>query len=98
MFKRLNEIEGHTVTVNIEGADVQVPEGETVAAAALVHHLGYTRTTPISGAHRSPLCMMGVCFECLMEIDGLANQQACQVQVKNGMIIRRQQGVGGTDA
>lgn len=98
MFKRLKEIEGHTVTVNIEGDDVQVPEGDTVATAVLVHHLGYTRTTPISGSPRSPLCMMGVCFECLMEIDGLPNQQACQVQVKAGMTIRRQMGVGSTDA
>lgn len=98
MFKRLNDMEGNTVAVNIEGDDVQVPEGETVATAALVHSLGYTRTTPISGAPRSPLCMMGVCFECLMEIDGLPNRQACQVQVAAGMTIRRQQGVGGADA
>lgn len=98
MFKRLNEIDGHTVTVNIEGEEVQVPEGETVAAAVLVHNLGYTRTTPISGAPRSPLCMMGVCFECLMEIDGLPNRQACQVQVEAGMTIRRQQGVGEAHA
>lgn len=98
MFKRLNKIEGHTVTVTIEGDEVQVPEGETAATAALVHSLGYTRTTSISGAPRSPLCMMGVCFECLMEIDGLPNRQACQVQVKDGMTIRRQQGVGGTNA
>ncbi len=94
MFKRLSELNGNTVTVNIEGEDVQVPVGETVAAAVLVHNLGYTRTTPISGSHRAPLCMMGVCFECLMEIDGLPNRQACQMQVTEGMKIRRQQGVG----
>ncbi len=94
MFKRLRELKGNTVTVNIEGEDVQVPVGETVAVAILVHNLGYTRTTPISGAHRAPLCMMGVCFECLMEIDGLLNRQACQVQVAEGMQIRRQGGVG----
>ena len=95
MFKRLSELNGDTVTVNIEGEDVQVPVGETVAAAVLVHNLGYTRTTPLSGAPRAPLCMMGVCFECLMEIDGDPNRQTCQVQVIEGMKIRRQQGVGG---
>lgn len=97
MFKRLSELNTPTVTVNIEGSDVRVPVGETVAAAVLVHNLGYTRTTPISGTPRAPLCMMGVCFECLMEIDGLPNTQACQVQVTEGMKIRRQQGVGGSD-
>ncbi len=94
MFKRLSQLNGKTVTVNIEGEEVQVPVGETVAAAVLVQNLGYTRTTPLSGAPRAPLCMMGVCFECLMEIDGLPNRQACQVQVAEGMQIRRQQGVG----
>ncbi|WP_017324249.1 (2Fe-2S)-binding protein [Synechococcus sp. PCC 7336] len=98
MFKRLNELNSNTLTVNIEGEDVRVPVGETVVAAVLVHDLGYTRTTPISGAPRAPLCMMGVCFECLMEIDGVPNRQACQVQVTEGMKIRRQQGVGGEDA
>ena len=97
MFKRLNELNGNTVTVNIEGEDVRVAVGETVATAVLVHNLGYTRTTPVSGATRAPLCMMGVCFECLMEIDGLPNRQACQVQVAEGMRIRRQQGVAGDE-
>jgi len=98
MFKRLSKLNEPTVTVNIEGEDVQAPLGETVAATVLVHNLGYTRTTPLSGDPRAPLCMMGVCFECLMEIDGLPNVQACQVQVAEGMKIRRQQGVGGSDA
>ena len=95
MFKRLSASDRKTVTVNIEGEDVRVPVGESVAAAALVHNLVFTRTTPISGSPRAPLCMMGVCFECLMEIDGLPNRQACQVQVAEGMKIRRQHGVGG---
>ena len=94
MFKRLEKLnENDIVTVNIEGEDVQVPRGETVAATVLVHDLGYTRTTPISDRPRAPFCMMGVCFECLMEIDGLPNVQACQTEVAEGMKIRRQRGV-----
>ncbi len=78
--------------INIEGKEFQVPEGDTVAAALLAAGLSHTRSHPVSGAPRSPLCMMGVCFECLVEIDGLAHQQACQVQVVEGMRIRRGQG------
>lgn len=98
MFKRISPLNENTVTVNIEGEDFRVPVGETVAATILVHNLGYTRTSPISGAPRAPLCMMGVCFECLMEINGLANTQACQVEVAEGMKIRRQHGVDREDA
>ncbi len=98
MFKRLASSNTQFVTVKIEGDAVQVPLGESVAAAVLIHGLGYTRTHPISGAPRAPLCMMGVCFECLMEIDGQPNRQACQIQVADGMEIRRQMGVGDDHA
>jgi len=97
MFKRLREPGGDRVRVLIEGREVEVPAGETVAAAVLASGLGHTRASPISGAPRAPLCMMGVCFECLMEIDGVANRQACQVRVADGMRIRRQLGVDRTD-
>ena len=96
MFKRLREPDGDRVKVLIEGREVQIPAGETVAAAVLASGLGHTRTSQISGAPRAPLCMMGVCFECLMEIDGVPNRQACQVRVVNGMRIRRQRGADRT--
>jgi len=41
-----------------------------VAAAVLGSNLDAVRTTPVSGEPRMPYCLMGVCFECLMEIDG----------------------------
>jgi predicted molibdopterin-dependent oxidoreductase YjgC len=42
--------------------------------------------------------MMGVCFDCLMEIDGVPNRQACQVLVREGMQVRRQEGARGMTA
>ena len=56
----------------------------------LASELRYGRTTPISGSARAPYCMMGICFECLLEIDGLQNVQGCMTQVKEGMQIQRQ--------
>jgi predicted molibdopterin-dependent oxidoreductase YjgC len=55
------------------------------------------RATPVSGSPRAPYCMMGVCFDCLMEIDGVPNRQACLVPVAEGMRIRRQQGARKAD-
>lgn len=95
MFKRLDKRDSDTLTVDIEGEPVCVPAGASVAAAVLSHGLIPTRSTPVSGQPRAPFCMMGVCFDCLMEIDGRPNRQACMVQVEEGMRIRRQQGVGG---
>ncbi|MCC7427869.1 MAG: (2Fe-2S)-binding protein [Alphaproteobacteria bacterium] len=93
MFRRLPDAAaGPLVPVTIDGQGVMVPEGESAAAAALAAGMVPTRTTPVSGAPRAPWCMMGVCFECLMEIDGEPNMQGCMVPVRAGMVIRRQEG------
>ncbi len=80
------------VTIFIEGRAVRVPEGETVAAAVLAYGLESVRTTPVSGKPRLPYCLMGICFECLMEIDGVPNSQACMTRVREGMRVERQTG------
>ena len=92
MFKRLPDATRAAVEVNRDGEPMTALEGDTVAAAMLAAGVTRTRTTPVSGAPRLPYCMMGVCFDCLMEIDGVANRQACQVPVRDGMQVRRQQG------
>lgn len=92
MFARLPESSDAKVDVTIDGAPCTVPAGATAAAALLMYGNGATRTTPVSGEGRAPYCMMGVCFECLMEIDGEPNQQGCLVIVKQGMRIQRQHG------
>jgi len=50
-----------------------------------------TRLAPLTKEKRSAYCAMGVCFECLVEIDGLPNQRACQTIVKDGMKVSRQE-------
>ena len=67
----------------------------SAAAAVLVAGLPSIRDTAISGGERAPYCLMGVCFDCLAEIDGVANRQSCMVSVRPGMRIRRQSGARG---
>ena len=95
MFRRLHEVP--TVAVDFEGERLEVGTDETVAAALLAAGAGHTRTTPVSGSPRAPYCMMGVCFDCLVEIDGVPNQQACMIRVREGMRIRRQDGIRRLD-
>ena len=91
MFERLPDPSSATatVTVTLDGDALRVPANLTAAAVMLLHG-GISRTTPVSGSPRAPYCMMGVCFDCLMEIDGVPNRQACLVTVAEGMRIRRQ--------
>jgi predicted molibdopterin-dependent oxidoreductase YjgC len=93
MFKRLNHINEPTVTITVEDRPVVVPESDSVAAAMLAAGIVTARITPVSNVHRGPYCMMGTCFECLVEIDGVPNQQACQTQVREGMNIIVQRGL-----
>ena len=94
MFKRLEKNPEKQVTVFIDGDPFEVPAGETVAAAVLVSGIRHTRTTPVSNTPRAPFCLMGVCYECLMVIDGLPNQRTCRLTVAEGMKIESQHGPG----
>ena len=81
-----------TVTVQFEGQALCVPAGLSVAAALLSKGAEPFRTTPVTQSPRAPYCMMGVCFECLVEVDGKPARQGCLTTVREGMVIRRQQG------
>jgi hypothetical protein len=92
MFRARPEVRPATVGVFVEGSPVLVPEGATAAAAVLLTGLPAIRETPVTGSPRLPLCQMGICFDCLAEIDGVPNRQACMVTVAPGMRIARQHG------
>jgi len=92
MFRRLPEAAGDTIAFTINGARFEARAGDTVAAALLAVGITSCRTTPVSGAPRAPYCLMGVCFECLVTIDGVGNRQACLIPVADGMRVETQQG------
>ena len=91
MFKRLAE-SGQAVALTVDGRPVTARAGDTVAAALLASGLSHCRTTPVSGAPRAPYCLMGVCFDCLVTIDGVGSRQACLVAVREGMRVETQLG------
>lgn len=86
-----------TVRVTVAGRDLAVPEGASAAAAMLLAGMPAARDTAVSGGKRLPYCMMGVCFDCLAEIDGVPNRQACMVPVREGMVIAPQHGPRAID-
>jgi sarcosine oxidase subunit alpha len=80
------------VTLTVDGRSIEAREGDTVAAALLSAGILEFRTTPVTGAPRGPFCLMGVCFECLVAIDGAGSRQACMTLVSDGMAIETQRG------
>ena len=92
MFRQRPDGRAATIAVEVEGRSVLVPEGASAAAAVLVAGLPSLRDTPVGGNPRAPYCLMGVCFDCLAEIDGVPNRQSCMIRAQPGMRIRRQRG------
>lgn len=92
MFEAIAVKPGGTVRIDIDGAVHEVPLHYSVAAALLASGALACRTTPVSGAQRGPFCMMGVCFDCLVEIDDVPNVQACMTRVHEGMRVRSMAG------
>jgi sarcosine oxidase subunit alpha len=73
--------------VIVDGAELVVPEGTSVAAAVAMSGALAFRQSP-RGAPRAPLCGMGICFECRVELDGLAGVRSCLVPCHDGMVVR----------
>ena len=92
MFRRSDDDAREPVEIFVEGQSVLAREGDTVSAALLASGLDVRRATAVSGAPRLPYCMMGVCFDCLVTIDGVGNRQGCLVPVSPGMKIEVQKG------
>ena len=97
MFRPRRDGEPAIVAVSVEGYRILVPAGASAAAAVLVAGFRSIRETPVDGAERAPYCMMGVCFDCIAEIDGVPNRQSCMVEARPGMQIRRQIGARRID-
>jgi D-hydroxyproline dehydrogenase subunit gamma len=75
----------NAVTVTVNGKEVAVPAGATVAVAMMIADAP-CRTSE-SGEARGPLCGMGICFECRVIIDGKPHCRSCQVLCEPGMEV-----------
>jgi predicted molibdopterin-dependent oxidoreductase YjgC len=87
MFRRLPETNATEVAIVIDGEPYAARAGDTVAAALLASGRIALRTTAVGGVPRGPFCLMGVCFDCLVAIDGRPAQQACAIAVSPGMRV-----------
>ena len=92
MFKRSDQDKRPPLQIFVDGAAIAAREGDTVSAALLASGRDVRRATAVSGTLRLPYCMMGVCFDCLVTIDGVGNRQGCLVPVTDGMQIEIQKG------
>jgi len=94
MFQRLDDATEKDVTFIFDGQQFKARQGDNLAAALIAAGVVSIRTTPVSGEPRGPFCMMGACYDCLVEING-ETVQACMTSVIAGLQVQRV--TGGVD-
>jgi NADPH-dependent 2,4-dienoyl-CoA reductase/sulfur reductase-like enzyme len=78
-----------TITIDFEGVPLEARPGESLAAALTAHGVNVFRTTRCA-AERGLFCGMGVCQDCLVEVDGKPNQRACMTKIDRPLTVRRE--------
>ncbi len=74
------------VTVTVNGSQVSVCTGATVAVAMMM--AGQPCRTSVTGEPRGPLCGLGICFECRAIVNGVPHSRSCQILCESGMDVR----------
>lgn len=75
-----------------DGRPILAYPGETVGAALTAAGVVALRTTRTLGRPRGLFCGIGICFDCLVVIDGRPNQRACLAPAQQGSAVHTQRG------
>ncbi len=73
--------------ISVNGKSIPAYPGETVAGALLAAGINIFRKTYEGDRGRGQFCGMGVCYDCLVDIDGRHSQRACMTAAAPGMMI-----------
>ncbi len=74
------------ISATFEGERIEAEAGISVAAALIATGRPAWRTTR-GGKPRGLFCGIGVCFDCIVNIDGESGQRSCMVPLTEGMRI-----------
>jgi len=77
---------GARVSILVGDEAIAAHAGEMLAAALMAAGMWQLRLSPGAHAPRGAFCLMGVCQECAIRVDGEI-RQACQVEVREGMRV-----------
>lgn len=81
---------GQPFEIQVNGQTVTAYPGETIATILLAEGWQMFRHTALSGEPRGPFCGMGLCYDCLVTVNGQPNVRACVTQVQPGDKVERQ--------
>lgn len=81
-------------TFSFDGTEITAEPGQSVGAALIAAGHRSWRTTRHDRKPRGLFCGIGICFDCLVVVNGRPNQRACLTEVQAGDDVRPQEGTG----
>jgi len=75
------------ITFSVNGNEVSAFKGETLLAALIAAGYKHTKNSPLGKQPRGGLCGMGVCFECIVTVNGQPNIRSCMTEVDENMAV-----------
>lgn len=81
---------GEPFTIQVNGQTVDAYPGETLASVMMAAGWRMFHHTALSGQPRGVFCGMGVCFDCMVTVNGRENVRACKTFAQPGDIVERQ--------
>lgn len=78
---------GRPIRIFVDGADLEAFEGESLVVALAASGRLVLRRSPNAQTPRGMFCLMGVCQECVVEVDGVLTP-ACATEARDGMAVR----------
>ena len=77
-----------TLSFTFDGNTLSAKPGQTLTAALVAAGKIVHRVAP-DGSARGPLCGIGACQECLLNVDGRMSLRGCMTPVREGMVVHR---------
>ena len=81
---------GRPFQIEVDGQLMLAYPGETVAAALLANGKRILRRTSKRHEPRSVYCGIGICYDCLVTVNGVPNQRACMTPAQPGLAVSTQ--------
>ncbi|EFL28519.1 sarcosine oxidase, alpha subunit [Streptomyces himastatinicus ATCC 53653] len=81
-------------TFRFDGRTIAAEPGQSIAAALIADGQRSWRRTREGGRPRGMFCGIGVCFDCLVTVNGRPNHRACLVEAAPGDVVETQEGAG----
>jgi sarcosine oxidase subunit alpha len=79
-----------TIRIKVDGRDLDVRDGETLAAALWANGIISLGRNSSDGAHRGMYCGIGHCYECRVTVDGQEDVRSCLIRARDGMRVSLQ--------